>query len=129
MKKLIALCTAAVVTLTLAAPMQAADAKKPTAEKSAKASKTKKKRDSFPYYGNIGAIDSKAMTFTIVGKSSTRTFHVTKASKLLRDDKPADLSAFKPGERVAGSCKHATDKGKGHYTIMSMRPRPAKKKK
>ena len=128
MKKLITLFTAVAITLAFTAQGQAADSKQTGAAKTSKTTKSKKKRDTFPYYGNIGKIDSKAMTFTIEGKTSKRTFHITKDSKLLRNDKPAGLSEFEPGERVAGSCKHAPDKGKGHYTVMSMRPRPAKKK-
>lgn len=129
MKKLITLFTVIAVTAAFALPSQAADKKKAGSSKSSQTTTAKKKRDTFPYYGNIGKIDPKGGSFTIAGKTSTRTFHVTKDTKILRDDKPASLNEFKPGERVAGSCKHAKDKGKGHYTVTSMRPRPAKKKK
>ncbi len=123
MKKLIIILTAA-LTLGIATPMTAADKKKGNAEKT---EKVKKKRDTFPYYGAIGKLDAKAMTFTIAGKNSTRTFHLTAQSKITRDKKPARLSDFKAGDQVSGSCKKAEDKGEGHYAVMSMNPRPAKK--
>ncbi len=129
MKKLITLFTVATLAFSFAVPLHAADGKKPKAEKSEKAAKAKKKRDTFPYYGAIGKVDEKAKTFTIVGKSSTRTFHVSGASKISRDGKAATLGEFKSGEQVSGACKYNKDAGEGHYSVVSMRPRPAKKKK
>ena len=125
MKKLVILLTIA-FTLSIAAPLQAADGKKGNTEKSQKA---KKKRDTFPYYGAIGKIDEKAGTFTIVGKSSTRTFHLADKARITREGKKAKLSDFKAKDQVSGSCKKAADKGEGHYLVMSMKPRPAKKSK
>lgn len=127
MKKLATLLLTAALTFSIATPLTAADGKKKAdAEKKAE---PKKKRDTFPYYGAIGKIDEKAMTFTIVGKTSTRTFHLSDKTKVTRDDKSAKLSDFKAGDQVSGSCKNAADKGEGHYLVMSMNPRPAAKAK
>ena len=78
---------------------------------------------------SIRKIDEKAKTFTIVGKTSTRTFHLTATTRISNNGKKAKLSDFKAGQQVSGSCKHAKDKGKGHYLAVSIKPRPARKKK
>ncbi|MGY8656258.1 MAG: hypothetical protein ACKVJX_21770 [Verrucomicrobiia bacterium] len=127
MKKLFTILLSAALMIGLAAPLTAAEGKKAKSEKTEKPKK--KKRNTFPYYGAIGKIDEKANTFTIVGKSSTRTFHLTAQAKITRDGKQAKLADFKAKDQVSGSCKKAPDKGEGHYTVMSMKPRPAKKAK
>jgi len=128
MKKLITLFTAIAMVSACALPSHAAEKKSEGSATTSKTSQGKKKRDTFPYYGKIGKVDSKAMTFTVVGKSATRTFHVSSTTRVTRDGKPARLTDFKPGEQVSGSCKHAKEKGEGNYLVVSMRPRPAKKK-
>lgn len=111
----------------IAVPLTAADEKKGKTEKVEKTKK--KKRDTFPYYGAISEIDQKAETFTIVGKSSKRTFWLSDKTKITRDGEKAKLSDFKAGDQVSGSCRKAASKGVGNYTVVSMKPRPAKKAK
>jgi predicted Zn-dependent protease len=57
-----------------------------------------------PYHGKISAVDAAAKTFTIQGKEKTRTFKITKQTKLEKSSgAPATWSDVKVDEEVRGS--------------------------
>jgi hypothetical protein len=65
------------------------------------------KHGNLPFHGNLSAVDTKAMTFTV----GTLTLQVTSDTKITKDGKPATLADGVVGEPVSGAYKK-TDDGK-----------------
>jgi hypothetical protein len=66
-----------------------------------------KKHGNPPFHGNLSAVDTKAMTFTV----GTLTLQVTPDTKITKDGKSATLADGVVGEQVSGAYKK-TDDGK-----------------
>jgi Cu/Ag efflux protein CusF len=57
-----------------------------------------------PFRGKIAAVDEKAKTLTLEGKSA-RIIHITSATRITRGDSNAKLVDAVIGEDVTGSCR------------------------
>jgi len=77
-------------------PLQAADKKDTPTEKTTKKPVSGRK---LPFHGKVSAVDLKTATIQ-VGK---RTFHISKTTRLIKDDKPMELSEELVGQRIGGS--------------------------
>ena len=79
----------------------------------------KKKSDSLPFNGKVGAIDKTAKIITV----GERKFQVTSETKIMKAGKPATLEDAVVGEQVAGSYRK-TDDGKLNLLSVRFGPRP-----
>lgn len=79
----------------------------------------KKKSDSLPFNGKVGAIDKTAKIITV----GERKFQVTSDTKIMKASKPATLDDAVVGEQVAGSYRK-TDDGKLNLLSVRFGPRP-----
>lgn len=62
-----------------------------------------------PFHGKLSAVDTSAQTITLVGKKSTRVFHLTSTTKITDGTgAPSSLAAATVGEDVGGSYDKAT---------------------
>jgi len=94
-----------VPSLCLAAlSLQATDDKQPPAEKAIKKPAAGR---TLPFHGTVKAVDLKAGTITV----GQRVFHVGKATTILKDDQPMELSEDLVGQRIGGSYV-ATEEGR-----------------
>lgn len=106
-----AIATAAVGRLAAVEPGPETAATVSTAKGSAATAATEsgakgKKRDTYPFRGVIGAVDSQARTLTLVGKQTRRVIQVTDATRLEKSDKAAAVfDDLKTGERIGGTLK------------------------
>jgi hypothetical protein len=83
----------------------------------AQATETKVKK--IPFHGKLSSFDRGADTITIVGKTTTRVFHVTSTTKVIDGSgNPSSLSAAVVGEDVGGS--YAKDES-GNMMLFSLR--------
>jgi hypothetical protein len=123
MKKLIALGAAAALFAGAFAPLNAsaADAKKTEAKE--KSSKTRKKRDTYPYSGVIGSIEGNRITLKL--KTKGRVITVADDAKITRDGKPAKLADIKAGVYVSGQVKKID--GKEVAVSVYEKPKPERK--
>jgi hypothetical protein len=83
-----------------------------------------KKHVSLPFYGNLSAVDAKAMTLTV----GTLTLQVTPDTLITRDGKSATLADGMVGERVSGAYKKTND-GKLNATSVHFGAKTEEKKK
>jgi hypothetical protein len=99
------------------AQIRAQDSQKPDAGKKEEAAK--KKRDTLPFNGKIGAVDKTAKVITV----GERKFQITSETKIMKAGKPATLEDAAVGEEIAGAYRKADD---GKLTAMTVRigPRP-----
>jgi hypothetical protein len=90
---------------------------KPEAEK--KEAPAKKKSDTLPFNGKVGAIDKTAKIITV----GERKFQVTSETRITKAGTPATLDSGVVGEEIAGSYRKADD---GKLNLVSVRfgPRP-----
>jgi hypothetical protein len=75
----------------------------PAPEGSAAASPGTKKVRVMPFHGMVSAVDERAKTFTIAGKSKTRVFKVTDQSVITKTDAPATMKDIVANEEIRGS--------------------------
>src|ERR1700761_3393875 len=72
-----------------------------------------------PFHGKLTSVDTSAQTITLVGKTSTRVFHVTPDTKITDGaGATSTLSAAVAGEDVGGS--YSKDAA-GTLTLFSLR--------
>jgi hypothetical protein len=64
-----------------------------------------KKHGNLPFHGNLSAVDTKAMTFTV----GTLTLQVTSDTLITKDGKSATLADGVVGELVSGAYKKTND--------------------
>jgi hypothetical protein len=83
-----------------------------------------KKHVSLPFYGNLSAVDTKAMTLTV----DTLTLQVTSDTLITRDGKSATLADGVVGELVSGAYKKTND-GKLNATSLHFGAKTEEKKK
>ena len=81
-----------------------------------------KKHVSLPFYGNLSAVDTKAMTLTV----DTLTLQVTSDTLITRDGKSATLADGVVGELVSGAYKK-TNNGKPNATSLHFGAKAEKK--
>lgn len=62
-----------------------------------------------PFHGMISAVDSRAKTFTIAGKTTTRVFKVSDQSVITKTGAPATIKDVVANEEVRGSCWKEAD--------------------
>lgn len=70
---------------------------------SASASPAAKGPRPIPFHGMISAVDQKAKTFTIAGKTSSRVFKVTDKTVVTKGGATATMSDIAENQEVAGS--------------------------
>src|SRR5258706_310600 len=80
-------------------------------------------KDAVPFGGKLAAVDKTAMTITLEGKESKRTFQITSSTKLAKAGKPATLDDAVVGEQVGGRYRKTAD---GKFEAISVRfgPKP-----
>ena len=83
-----------------------------------------KKHVSLPFYGNLSAVDTKAMTLTV----GMLTLQVTPDTKITKDGKSATLADGVVGEQVSGAYKKTSD-GKLNATSIHFGAKAEKPKK
>jgi hypothetical protein len=83
--------------------------------------KKSKKHDHLVFTGNLTAVDTNAMTFTI----KERTFEVTSDTKIFKDGNPATLEDGVVGDKAGGTYKKSDD---GKLTALTVRFGEKKKK-
>ena len=81
-----------------------------------------KKHGNLPFHGNLSAVDTKAMTFTV----GTLTLQVTSETQITRDGKSATLADGVVGELVSGAYKKTND-GKLNATSVHFGAKAEKK--
>lgn len=84
-----------------------------------------------PFHGTISSVDKDAGTVTLKGQTSTRVFHTSADTRIVKNGKPATLADAVVGEVIGGSYRKAAD---GQLNAISLRlgPKPedsAKKEK
>jgi hypothetical protein len=62
-----------------------------------------------PFHGMVSAVDARAKTFTIAGKTSTRTFKVSDQSVITKAGSPATMKDIVANEEIRGSYWKETD--------------------
>lgn len=119
MKRLVALCLVAVISVFSSITLIAADKAAP-AEKGEKKAAPKHT----PFHGKIGSLDKSAKTL----KVGERTFQVTSTTKIVKAGKPATLDDATIGEEVGGA--YLQGEG-GKLELMSLRigAKPEKEEK
>ncbi|HEX3817326.1 MAG TPA: hypothetical protein VHW03_03450 [Chthoniobacterales bacterium] len=90
------------------APNASAKTKKMDADASASASPGMSERG-IPYHGKIDSVDAAAKTFTITGKSGTRTFMMTDDTKIMKDGATGTMTDVMAGEMVRGQYMKKAD--------------------
>ena len=110
------LCGAYSPTTTLAAD-------KESAAESGSTEPAEMKGKRYPFRGKVGEIDSKAKTFTIIGKEKKRVFHFTRETKIVMNESPATFEDLKVGVQVGGLVLETED---GTLKLVSLRigPKP-----
>lgn len=90
------------------APNASAKGKKMDTDASASASPGMSERG-IPYHGKIDSVDASAKTFTITGKSGTRTFMMTDDTKITKDGATGTMTDVMAGEMVRGQYMKKAD--------------------
>ena len=62
-----------------------------------------------PFHGMISAVDGRAKTFTIAGKTSTRVFKISDQSIITKTGTPATMKDIVANEEIRGSCWKEAD--------------------
>jgi hypothetical protein len=88
------------------APRASANSQKNEAEASASPAMSAR---GIPYHGKIDSVDASAKTFTITGKSGTRTFMMTDDTKVMKDGATAMATDVMAGEMVRGQYMKKSD--------------------
>ena len=83
-----------------------------------------KKHGNLPFHGNLSAVDTKAMTFTV----GTLTLQVTSDTLITKDGKSATLADGVVGDPASGAYKK-NDDGKLHATSIHFGAKVEKKNK
>ena len=80
---------------------------KPSAESESNIPKEPKdsKRNSYPFHGTLGAIDSSGTSLTLEGKKKPRVIAITAETRIFRDGAKAKLKDGVAGERVTGTVR------------------------
>jgi hypothetical protein len=120
LKKLIGIGLVAAFAAGATVTVQAQEKK---AEHKAQASTEGKSNRAIPFSGKINEIDQAAKTINI-GKTKTRTIHITDKTKVMKDGKTATLADAKVGDDVGGSYRESTD-GKLEAASLRIGPKPA----
>ncbi len=99
---------ACIVAVAFCGSLSAADKKSPSPAPKSSPAKTEaaapaKKPRAIPFRGKASAIDQSAKTFTIAGKTSSRTFKVTDTTTVTKAGSPATLADLTDNEDVTGS--------------------------
>lgn len=108
MKKLIALlalCTVATLSMSIAGAAEDKPDKAPAKEKKADAAKPGKAR-AIPYKGDVAAVDQQAKTVTV----GDRVLQVTSETKIKKMEKPATLADVKVGDFATGQYREVAGK-------------------
>ena len=108
------LCAAAI---TLAAPLAWAQ----TPATSVKAAPAKKVK-ALPFTGKVSAVNAAALTFTLTGKTTSRTFNVTSNTRFTKAGKPATFGDLTVGDQVGGSAQVIA--GKSDVVSLRIGPKP-----
>lgn len=92
------------VALAGGSTLNAADTqtKATAASKSAVATTPKAKRDWYPFYGTVTAVDKQAKTISLKKNQGERVLKLDSKSELLINDKPATLADVKVGSYAHG---------------------------
>lgn len=110
-----------VATLTVTPPaaraQQAAATPKPTAA-TAPRNKGQATSSRYPFRGKIAAVDARAGTFTLEGKTAQRVIAVTSETKIMKNGALAKLSDAAVGEDSGGMVQRGAD---GKLTALSVR--------
>jgi hypothetical protein len=77
----------------------------------------------YPFRGRLFKVDLEAKTITLKGKTSTRVFHITPKTRLVKHGKKATLKDAKPGEEVGGLVRK-TPEGKRQAVMVRFGPKP-----
>lgn len=125
MKRTIALFAATILFAGVFTPIETIAAEKKAATKEKVSSK--KKRDTYPYYGTIDSI--KDNVITIKGKTKNRVITVSDSAKITRNGQPAKLADIKAGAYVTGSVKKVDGKEIAVTVYEKPKPEPKSKKK
>ncbi|MFL6526907.1 MAG: hypothetical protein ACJ8LI_11335 [Chthoniobacterales bacterium] len=75
----------------------------PAASASPAASPSAKAPRSIPFHGKVGKVDTSAKTFTIEGKTNSRTFKVTDKTTVTNNGAAASAADIKEGANISGS--------------------------
>jgi len=117
-----ALLCLALTPATLHAKAKAQPSAAPSAAPSASASVAKE--STYPFHGKVSAVDVKASTFTLEGKTP-RVFNVTATTKIMKNGAVATLKDAVVGDDCGGK---VTKDATGKLTALSVRfgPKPVK---
>ncbi len=99
---------ACIVAVALCGTLSAADKNSPSPAPKTSPAKTEaaapaKKPRAIPFRGKASAIDQSAKTFTIAGKTTSRTFKVTDTTTVTKAGSPATFADLTENEDVTGS--------------------------
>jgi hypothetical protein len=129
MKYLLALLT--ISALALGAPMLASAAPKPAASDATPPAATPAaapdKPNTFPFHGDVTAVDATAKTFTCKSKGgSERVFHVGENAKPTKEGWSGDFSTITVGAYATGTCTKTGDR-KFEVATLHIGTKPVKK--
>lgn len=131
--KIIVLSLVATVMVAAPAALRAAESTNAPAGQEPASKHKRSEHATLPFHGKLTAINTKAMTITVGG----RTFEVTSETKITKDNVPANLEDGVVGEMVGGAFKKTADGKLSATTIRfdagpgaknSASPRPKAKK-
>jgi hypothetical protein len=88
----------------------------------------KPKKDRLPFRGTVSAVDKTAMTISVKGKETEKTYLITSTTKFTKAGKPATLEDAVVGEECGGSYKK-TEAGKLEALSVRLGPKPEKPEK
>lgn len=101
---LIGVCLTA-LTLSAAPGLMAKGKQSPAPEAAASAppAETAKPPRAIPFHGKVASVDTRAKTFTITGKTSSRVFKITKTTEIMKGGGSATMAEIMADEEVRGS--------------------------
>ena len=89
-----------------------------------------KKVKAAPFTGKVSAVDTVAKTFTITGKTTSRTFNITSTTRFTKAGKPATFEDLTVGEEVGGTAQVIEGKSEVISLRIGVKPNaPPKPKK
>jgi hypothetical protein len=107
---------AALAAAILATPLSLSATENAQAKPTVAAEKPAKAKQ-MPFRGKIKAVDKKAKTVTLLGRTKDRVFRVSETSKIRREGKTVKLETLRKGESVGGLARM---NGEGQWVVVTL---------
>lgn len=83
----------------------------------------RRKRDTYPFRGVIGSIDTTARTLTLEGRQNRRILQLTDATRVEKHGQSSRVEDLKPGETVGGTLRRASAGGHEEALLIRVGPK------